>query len=508
MASTTTPPDSPVSTDEFLLDAVIDQDALERILNEQETTVNKYGGRASTIASDSTPDYESERSVSDHETKKKKEWVRPGRLKTVGDVNMPAVNERSGGAGRLDTWDRDLVQQSAEIPTVDFGPTLMYKPSGRPGTGGTVTPGGFDRRRSRSRSIDRLRQSSGSRLSGYFVTPSPGENNQASYCGGRTTPTAFDGFDQPGNRNSVAWTVADSPGSVSPERAMRMQKRQTLSAEDWVQHRAALAGQLQAPSRRSLLPPLAHQRHVSTSAVPRRQSSKTPPPFIQRPKSTELLQLSQNRTPPSRPHSRGASVYLNSPGLVNSNQGATLSAKEQMHVARATGTKLIDLAANSKDRGGQEFGLIAAVAAREQEKSNMHKGIRGAAVEQAIQARYEQEYTREAMARQQAEYEAQQRYLQEQQTFQYQQMAFQRNMAAQQHRNSMYARSSSALRMQQGNNVAPQAQAQQHGQRYVGQYGQQQQGMTMPQQQGYRGSYYGSQAGQAQQQLQQQLPRW
>ncbi|KAK4498830.1 hypothetical protein PRZ48_009340 [Zasmidium cellare] len=396
-------PTSPVSATGSLMDFV-DSDAIERILNDDGT---------STLASSSsaTPDYESVES-SDHEVKKKpKEWVRPGKLKTVGDPEMQMAEVR--GAGKLDTYNKDLEEQAAEIPTVSFGPTYSYKPTSRPGTSGTITPGDMDGKRSRSRSADKLRQSSGSRLSGFFgATPSPGETNRNSYFGGRTTPTGIEG-EVPNHRHSIAWPGA-SPGQqgrASPE--ITMSKRKTLSPEDWVAHRAELAAQPQAPQRRSVVPPhLAHQRHASMSAVNtmRQSMSKTPPPFSRSP-SGELLQ-GQNKTPPSRPNSRTAGAYLNqsTSGLASNQQPATLSAKEQMYVARASGTPLINMASNPKSQEQQTSpGLIGALQAREREKAALTQGMRSNAVHQAIAARQQQQLQMEAEAQAQMQYEMQQR---------------------------------------------------------------------------------------------------
>lgn len=412
-------PASPVSATGSLMDFV-DSDAIERILNDERTSTLASGSSA-------TPDYESVES-SDHEAKKKpKEWVRPGKLKTVGDPEMPAVDSRSGGAGRLDTYNKDLVEQAAEIPTVSFGPTYSYKPTSRPGTSGTMTPGDMNRR-SRSRSADKLREGSRSRLSAYF-TPSPGESNRNSYFGGRTTPTGIEAGDSPNHRHSIAWPGA-SPGSqgrASPE--VTMNKRKTLSPEEWVQHRAELAAQPQAPQRRSVVPPhLAHQRTASMSAVHtmRQSMSKTPPPFSRSP-SGELLQ-GQNRTPPSRPNSRGAGNYLNQGGLVGNQQSATLSAKEQMYVARASGTPLINMASNPKGQEQVSPGLIGALQAREREKAALSQGMRSNAVQQAIAARQQQQLQMEAEAQAQMQFEMQQRAQQQAQA----QMQFEMQQRAQQ----------------------------------------------------------------------------
>lgn len=406
-------PGSPVLAAGDYYDAVIDQDALERILNE--------GDRASSLATSATPDYASVESEHEVKQKKPKEWVRPGKLKTVGDPDMPTIESKH------DTWNKDLAEQTAEMPTINFGPTYTYKPNSRPGTSGTMTPGDMERR-SRSRSADRLRQSSGSRLSGYFATPSPGESNRQSYFGGRATPTGIEG-DSPGNRQSMVWTPqGNSPGTPGTAH----QKRQTLTPEEWVLHRAQMASQ---PRRGSPIQNFPHQRHVSSNNAQqlRKSLSRTPPPFTRTP-SGDWTQQAQNRTPPSRPNSRGAGTYLNPhAGLLNSNSATTLSAKEQMHVARATGTPLISMASNGKDRNDPtQPGLMGVLSARERERDNLKQGIRGAAVQQAIAARQQEQLRMEQ--------EAQAQWAQQQaQAQQYQQMAYQQAMMGQQQQMQMAA---------------------------------------------------------------------
>jgi CCR4-NOT transcriptional complex subunit CAF120 len=434
-------PSSLYSADSFVDDTIgfVDEGALERILNDGDDRLN-------TIASTETPDYASTASrpsFDDVQVKKEKVFARPGKLKTVGDPSLPAVQERGYGSGKLDTWNKDKEQQAAPIPSVDFGPTYAYKPTSRPGTSGTLSPSGKE---NRPQSRDRLRQSS--RLSGHFdgaiaVTP---ESNRNSYFGPRTpTPTGLEPGDLGGMQNkrqSIAWTAS----GASPNHTGQGQERKSLTPEQWVQYRAELAMQPQyAPPRKSLAPPLAHVRHASTGNMPqsRKSMSKTPPPF-QRTASGDWTGVGQQRTPFVRPHSRGASVYLNPHGTLLSNQGTTLTAREQMEIARMTNTPMVSVAKNPAKKGvyndAAAEGLIGALAAREREKASLSKGLRGAAVQDAIAQRYQDQYQAEVDAVMQAQYQ-QQRMAQQQamQAAQYQQLMYQQAVMSQQRNSVVYA---------------------------------------------------------------------
>lgn len=467
---------SPSPDDGFDFEGVIDDEALERILEND--------SRTSTFASSATPDYASTVSTSDHESKKQIPTERPraGKLKTVGDPDMPAIHPRSGGAGKFDTYNKDLDEQNAEMPTIDFGPTYAYKPSGRPGTSGTLTPGDMEKRRSRRPSSgDRLRASSKDRLSGYFGTPaagSPDETRRQSYFGGRTTPTGIQAEDIPDRPQSVAWAPrAVTPGAVQ-------QPQQSLSPEQWVQWRASLASQpQQIPLRKSSAPIFAHQRQSSSPvlAKSRQSMNKTPPPFA-RSQSGDWTQQGQQRTPPSRPNSRGAGIYLaqgNSRSMANLSS-TSLTAKEQMHVARSTGTPLLNMPANAKPPQ-EELGLIGALANREREKAAITQGLRSGAVQQAIYSR-QQQAQMEAQNQARAEFEMQQRYSQRLQADQFEMLAYQQSLIAQQQHVQMQQLQNRAswygMQNQQGYNVAPSQSSSQFIPQvdgYGGQYFQQQQ---------------------------------
>lgn len=313
---------------------------------------------------------------------------------------------------------------------------------------------------------------------------SPVENYRQSYFGG--VPDGDHSRSHSRNQ-SVAWT----PSGGSPSH----QQRQSLTPEQWVQHRAAMAAQPQYPPQG---PAIAHQRTGSSGSFNvqqlRRAMTKTPPPFARtRTPSGDWTNMAQDqRTPPSRPHSRGASmhlnnqpappsrphsrsasthlnnqplppsrplsrsaglylnqptsaaqtpqptppsrplsrsagVYLNPPsGFLTNPQSTNLSAREQMHVARATGTPLIDTVANARKKKQQEddsLGLVGAIGAREREKAAMKTGHRSSmVVENAIRARQEEQAEAQMLAYQQQMVMQQQQaafYAQQQQQQQY-----------------------------------------------------------------------------------------
>ncbi|KAK0947654.1 hypothetical protein LTR29_000911 [Friedmanniomyces endolithicus] len=417
-------PDSPVSTESFV-GALIDQDALERILDGEDARYNSIQTTKS-----SEPDYAST-VASVHEERIPIEKPRAGRLKTVGHSDIADAATRPQSSGKLDTWEEDLAREADPVPSVDFGPTFLYKPSSasRPGTSGTMTPGNA-LNRSRSRSGDRLREHSGDRLS--RVTPT--ESRRHSYFGGGATtpspgamtPTAAGPSPSgtPGDRRSVAWQPPASP-AANPDNG------QSLTPEQWVQYRAAMASQpQQIPSRKGMAAAFAHQRTASGSSMHqlRRSLTKTPP--LSRTPSGDWTQYApqgQQRTPPSRPHSRGANAYLGPPspgsGTLYNNQPTSLTAKEQMHVARTTGSPLVSYTSKEQSKAQEQHqpGLFGALATRERERqeqskagnSNNRLSLNNAAVQQAIAVRQRQQMGAEQQARAQYQVQMQQQAVQQ-----------------------------------------------------------------------------------------------
>lgn len=281
-----TPLSNESSRNNSLRDAFIDQDALDRILEDNERTSTMHS------AASTEPDYASTVG-SIHEERKPVERPRAGKLKTVGN---PELARNVPKASRDERVRHSIYKQSADVPNINFGPTYAYKPSGRPGSSGMNLDTNMDGP-SRARSKDNLRTSGRNTPGGL----SPGENYRHSYFGG-----AHDGDHSRSHsrRQSVAWT----PGGGSPSH----QQRPSLTPEQWVQQRAAMAAQPQyapAPTQ------LAHHRTGSSGSFNaqqqlRKSMTKTPPPFGRSLSGDWTQQVQDQRTPPSRPHSLGASMYL------------------------------------------------------------------------------------------------------------------------------------------------------------------------------------------------------
>ena len=386
-----------VVNDESWPGGIIDDEALDRILAapDRQSTMN------STATTSTEPDYAST-VESSRASKKSIEKPRTGRLKMVGDPDLPAEDPTLGGARKLDDWNKDQAAMSADLPNVDFGPTYALKPSqsNRPGTSETMTPG--DKRRSRS--ADRL--SDGNRLSGMFGQnpgASPNENNRHSYFAGdratpspgRSTPEYGAGI---GDRSNTAW----QPQSQAPPRY----SRNSMTPEQWVAQRATMAQQPQYAPPKKAYTMVEHGR--SNSGQGTRKLTKTPP--LGRTLSGDWTQQAGRQTP-DRPRSRGAGMNLDS-------AGASLSAREQMQVSRATGSPLINITGSKNIQQVPSAGLMGHVAGRERDRAAAKEGRNSVAVQQAIerqqvlateaQAQAQQQYQMQMQAAQQAQYQQQQ----------------------------------------------------------------------------------------------------
>ncbi|KHJ33573.1 putative ph domain protein [Erysiphe necator] len=86
-----------------------------------------------------------------------------------------------------------------------------------------------------------------------------------------------------------------------------------------------------------------------------------------------------------RPRSRAASIILNSAGNGSNMVTSQLTAREQEHLAKVTGQPLISMATNGKNI--PSAGLVAALEAREKDKSIVKQGLNSRAVEHVIQQR-------------------------------------------------------------------------------------------------------------------------
>lgn len=311
---------------------------------------------------------------------------------------------------------------------------------------------------------------------------------------GRLTPE----FGGAGNRSSMVW----QPGAASPGPLNR--SKTSVTAEEWVQQRAAMAQQQPqyvAPARKGL-PNLFHGRSNSTQS--QRKLTKTPPPG--RTLSGDWTQQVKRTPPPERPSSRGAAVNLDT-------AGASLSAREQMQVSRATGTPLLNLPANGNKQPQMDHpGMLGYVAARERDKAASKEGRNSMAVQQAIAERQQQQQQlrMEAEAQAQQQYQAQ---MQAAQAAQYAHYAQQQQMQQQQMAYNTTVMQQAQMEQERmavqygGGQTRPQAQSgnswQQPGMMPQGQYSSVQQGYagqqySPVQQQGYQQPYGAAYFGQGQ----------
>lgn len=524
-------PPSPASNNS-LREELVDHAALERIL--QQSPVGTPISSRSIADDDDSVDYASEKAPSPRKPVIK---GRAGRLKTVGN---PDLQEEQKANSSIDPFVTEQHEpQTSDLPTIDFGPTLTYKPTVRPPTGGSTTPGS-----SLPHDVDGAEQEAAPRSSSRL---SMLDSRRNSYFEGRK-PVDDE------KRRSVAW----QPVTASP---VDLPGNPSLTPEQWVQYRATMASQPMPQSRP--VPVYSHGRQQSSTNLAR-STSKTPPPLSRTPsgdwsrqmrrtsktpplsrtpsgdwtqaanqipsrpqsRSTGLylsrtnsgdwtqaanqvpsrpqsrstgLYLSRTNSgdwtqPPSRPLSRSAGTYLNppSPGKpLQSTLTSALSAREQMHVARATGSPMIALPSKDKKREEEEqaSGLIGALSARERERAAIKDGMRSGMVQQEIMRRQQQQAQMEMEARMQAQAQAQ---AQAQYQAQQQAQAYQLQLQQQQMANYMYGGNQYMGQMPQG---------QMNGGQSWGHAG-------IPQQQGYSGASYYSPGDSRQQQQQQQQRRY
>ena len=386
------PAESPAPTTKSSLDSLhdryIDEAALTQILardrTQSITSQSQSGARDddnSVYDNDSTvsPDYASTRKST--ETKRSRpsiEKPRRGVLKTVGTVE-PAQQEVQVGDIRYRPGATPE-PLNPDIPMVDFGPTQAYHPgsSSRPDIGGTVKQPVHDRAKSSGRLTPTPRNESppvNQRSSLVYPSGHPNDSQERSPNRNLVTPeprlrsspagSPAGGADND-NRRSVVWQPGTTIGGGSPG------ARQTVTPEQFVQQRAA--------ANRIVTPVYAHGRKASGSptppAVSRNSSGEWPIPQQKR-------QSSYGNDLPSRPNSRVASTLMNPSG----DYTAYLSAREQEHVARATGSPLINMATNANKDSQAQSGLIGAIEAREREKKEIKQGLSGQMVQHAIAQR-------------------------------------------------------------------------------------------------------------------------
>lgn len=298
---------------------------------------------SSAYDSTDSPDYASTRPSMDSTPPIPERADRPraGVLRTVGDDTVtqpgkPTTNNRS-----------DL-----NIPDVDFGPTLNY---------------GANQARNKTPGPPGPATSAPTRSFSPAPPPPPMKSPppEPMHARQESNPSRQESDDS--KRRSIAW----QPGTGTMNSSSGTSGSHGISAEQFVQQRAAAAA----------TPLYSHQRQPSGGY---RGGTPTPPldgtgrpgymTSHSRTNSQDLLQ---------RPGSRGAGAVLGGQGRGGDTQ---LSAREQEHVARITGTPLVSMASSNSapPPGG---GLVGAIEAREREKQQMKQGYSGQAVQQAINQR-------------------------------------------------------------------------------------------------------------------------
>jgi CCR4-NOT transcriptional complex subunit CAF120 len=335
--------------------------------------------------------------------------TRTGVLKSVGDP-MPPMPLR-------------------EAPTIDFGPTASLTP----------LPGG-DLSKSESRHVNALRNQYDHPRDN--ATPLAQTNGQRSSSYGKSSPV--EGSDSRPNLHSRSAsfdkrTMAWQPGAVIG--AGRQSPSPAITPEEFVQWRASA-------------------NRTPSGYVPQR--SRSSGYFgVDRPISGEWSKKKDN---PSRPQSRGPSPTMNQ----QQDYSSRLSAHEQEHLARMTGSPLINVPRKSENQAG----LIGAIHAREQEKRNMRDGVSGQMVQHAIAQRHQQ-----AQAQVQAQQAAQVAYGYPQQNQGYQdgrgQLISAATWSPQQQLGQNAQWTGHYAQGQTGNNLPQQNPSQQYNPSYTGYYGQQ-----------------------------------
>ncbi len=394
----------------------VDEEALSQILAQQHTksiTSESQDGlrdEDSVYDNDSTvsPDYASTRKSTD--TRRSRPSVdkpRRGILKTVGTVEPVQQEVKVGDVHyRPGATPEPL---NPDIPVVDFGPTQAFNPaktsSTRPTTSGTLMQSDLGQSKTPSPGL----QESSKAPSPPAGSPSVVQRSPAVYPSGHANssrertngsheraPSRNMITPEPqllphspadnDNRRSIAWSPGAMIGSGSPG------TRQSITPEQFVQQRYT--------ANRVVTPIYAHGRQGSGSPTPPIVARNSPPVVSRNssgewPLQQQKRQSSYSTEMPPRPHSRTASTMMKPSG----DYTAHLSAREQEHVARVTGSPLINMAGN-KNTVPQGGGLVGAIEAREREKKEAKKGLGGQMVQHAIAQR--QQHSQGLQQRQQS----------------------------------------------------------------------------------------------------------
>lgn len=329
----------------------IDEDALDRIVARRpsfSTERDVRQGDESVYDDDSvaSPDY-----ASSTETKRSADSVprpRSGIMKTVG---APADNNEVTIGDIRYSRGKPTPTEDPDLPLVDFGPTHSFMPTTRrPSTSDTLTKFGHAKKPSDATIGGNEKRYS----AGRQKSPGPGLD-------GRRESRSPRGDE---NRKSVIWQPGMATGRASPG--------PRITPEQFVQQRV--------PSNTPSPIPYSHNRVNSSTTPPQRPASGDWTAHARQQPSREL---------PPRPHSRGSSMMLN-----QNDFSSHLSAREQEHVARATGSPFFNLTNNNASISNNKIqpkplnaGLVGTIDAREREKQEAKQGVSGQMVQHAIAQR-------------------------------------------------------------------------------------------------------------------------
>lgn len=329
----------------------LDEDALNRIMTRQSSfspdkspDKDVRGGDEESVYDDeSVPDYASTtKSTSTKRSTASISRPRMGVLKTVGGATPPKEEVTVGDTHYYAHVEPQ--QENPDIPTVDFGPTMSYDPTTRrPSISDTLSKFGHGRSDSDA-TVKKLSASPGGHKRGQSRSPAGEEK-----------------------RRSMVW----QPGLTSgrPESP----SSRGVTPEQFVHQRALSNHRIGSPVYAH------HQRSSSTQTAARPHSGDWTTLAYQHPHGRDL---------PPRPHSRGASSVLNYNDVTNH-----LSAREQEHVARMTGSSFFNFSSSNAKQPTPVApgGLVSAIDAREREKREMKEGVSNQMVQQAIAQRQQQQ---------------------------------------------------------------------------------------------------------------------
>lgn len=329
----------------------LDEDTLNRIAPPLASPVSPGKNEEESVYDDAStisPDYAStHESIHSKHSQQSVPRPRMGVMKTVG---MPNRQDLVIGDARYST-DKPA-QSNPNIPTVDFGPTLAYMPTtGRPSTAETL------KKRNDVDAAEKYKLS---------VPTNPMDRGHAG------SPS------QDEVRRSVLW----QPGMATNR---PVTPGGGLTPEQYVQQRAAP------------IPPMhMHHRNPSNSTTLQRPVSGD---WTQHARAGSRMNNHQDNAN-YRPSSRGAG-----PVLGNYNDVSThLSAREQEHVARMTGSAFFNLKDDNRRPQAplNPGGLVSTIDAREREKRQMKEGMSNQMVQHAIAQRQQQLMHQQQMAPQYA----------------------------------------------------------------------------------------------------------